>query len=197
MKMKLFLLTLSGILPFANSVGIHLYHTNQHCNGGHTVCTDVTLGQCCVRGPGAAGDLRKANFESAKFVNLLESEKGVIYLTDGTNPCAFKLNEVSGGSGLCGSYGSPVTGAAAKSCLDCMKRDLSVIDGKDIFTDDVPCNETVEPDRLVLADGQAFDIGPTTPIDVTEALYAHLLAASVSEDIPLDLRRYQISVEAH
>lgn len=195
-KMKLFLLTLCGILPLVKGVGIHLYQTNGHCNGGHTACTDVKLGQCCTRGPGAGGDLPRATLKSAKFVNLLESEKGVIFLTDGTNPCAFKLNEVSGGSALCASYGSPATGAAAKSCLDCMKRDLAGVDIENVVPDDVPCNETVEPDKLVLVDGQAFDIGPSTPLHVTKTLYAHLLANSMIDDIPVDLRKHQTSIEA-
>lgn len=57
------------------------------------------------------------------------------------------------------------------------------------------CSQTVEPDMLTLENGHSFNIGPSTPASVTQALYDLALSEAAIHDVPEELLAYRMKPE--
>ena len=184
----------------ANAVSVLLF-PERGCQGRHLHCSVIRLGHCCNTkradrsfqvGPGDY-------FGSARFDDLIESEKGVIFEKQNGKSCGHKLKEVSGGTSLCAQDRRLTNGASPRSCLSCMRSKNTtisdVVNRRDPDDDDESCTADVEPDRLVLSDGHAFSIGAGTPPSVTEALYAYFDHDATFDDIPVSMHQYEIGME--
>ncbi len=54
------------------------------------------------------------------------------------------------------------------------------------------CVGSIHPDKIVLGDGRMFDIGDSTPSNVTEILYSYLSMASITMvTIPAEILYYE------
>ncbi|KAI1776215.1 hypothetical protein F4818DRAFT_440582 [Hypoxylon cercidicola] len=164
------------------------------CNGNsYKQCSNIGSFQCCD------GSLSSKSVKSAKFINLGMTSFGVI--CEGTNivPCGPKLQSTMG-LGACISASEKGRATMWGDCNYCRKRG---VDGRDTLDIDLALKTAHEHDIGTVAADVAgfldknrqphqFNINDTVPADVKEQFEQYIDADSLYEDLPDDLKAYEL-----
>ncbi|KAI4864309.1 hypothetical protein F4820DRAFT_470647 [Hypoxylon rubiginosum] len=177
----------------ASAVTIFNYRTGT-CNGNsYKQCSDIGKFQCCD------GSLIDKQVKSAKFIDLQMTSFGVI--CDGTDkvPCGPKVQSTMGLGSCIGAESG--RGTMWGDCNYCRKRG---VDGRDVLDIDQALKVASESQAfgVVAADvagfldknkkPHQFNINGTVPEDVKEQFEHYIDADSLYEDLPENLKAYEL-----
>lgn len=195
------LIATAGVALAATSLPTVMLFDEEGCRGTAIGrCTNLLDNTCCK------DDRTPFGFGSASFTALQYFDIAAVYSVLGNKKCGRVKNSQNGPVPCLGAPGG-LDGAAWFNCESCPigtpkngKRADSPestfeMPGMYAVGEEGNCTSTVRPDKLTFIDGHTFEIGPTTPDNVTTLLYTYALRRHTIEDLPGELVQYEVEQE--